>query len=100
MRSVIQDTDVEMPEYSDEGSLDRLLRLLRFEDREILKLRYGLNHYAYHYRFTLEEIGKTFRITRERVRQREVKALNKLRSLILTRGWRDRFGIPDAWSRF
>ena len=49
---------------------------LTTREREILKRRYGLDGYDIH---TLEEIGETFSITRERVRQLEKKTLEKLR---------------------
>lgn len=45
-------------------------------EREIVKLRFGLGD---GYIYTLEEVGKVYRITRERVRQIEAKALRKLR---------------------
>ena len=47
-----------------------MLEELSWRDREIIKLHYGLGDgYAY----TLDEIGKTFAISRERVRQIEVR---------------------------
>jgi RNA polymerase primary sigma factor len=42
----------------------------------VLSLRFGLGHRR---AYTLEEIGRQFRLTRERIRQIELKALNKLR---------------------
>lgn len=54
-----------------------MLNELADREREILKLRYGLDGCEIH---TLEEIGDTFNITRERVRQIEKKTLSKLRS--------------------
>jgi RNA polymerase primary sigma factor len=55
--------------------LDDALGVLNYREREILKLRYGLTDgYAY----TLEEVGKIFSVTRERVRQIESKAVRKL----------------------
>jgi len=53
------------------------LSTLNYREREILKLRYGL---ADGYAYTLEEAGKIFDITRERVRQIEAKAMRKLQS--------------------
>jgi RNA polymerase primary sigma factor len=51
------------------------MRDLNHREREILRLRYGLTDgYAY----TLEEVGKIFSVTRERVRQIESKAVRKL----------------------
>ncbi len=46
------------------------------KEAEILKMRYGVGNDDYAY--TLEEVGKIFNITRERVRQIEAKALKKL----------------------
>jgi RNA polymerase primary sigma factor len=52
-----------------------VLQGLNHREREILRLRYGLTDgYAY----TLEEVGKIFSVTRERVRQIEAKAVRKL----------------------
>jgi RNA polymerase primary sigma factor len=51
------------------------MQALNYREREILRLRYGLTDgYAY----TLEEVGKIFSVTRERVRQIETKAVRKL----------------------
>ena len=47
-------------------------------ERDILKMRFGIGEYAGYCR-TLEEVGRRFQITRERVRQIEAKALRKLR---------------------
>ena len=46
-----------------------------YREREILRLRFGL---ADGYAYTLEEVGKIFSVTRERVRQIETKALRTL----------------------
>jgi RNA polymerase primary sigma factor len=46
-------------------------------EKEIIMLRYGLKDGIMH---TLEEVGKIFGITRERVRQLEIKALEKLKN--------------------
>ncbi|MCL2743131.1 MAG: sigma-70 family RNA polymerase sigma factor [Planctomycetaceae bacterium] len=55
--------------------IDKLLQVLTHREREIIKLRYGLeNGYSY----TLEEVGKIFQVTRERVRQIEQSAVEKL----------------------
>jgi len=57
------------------GRLEEIMQGLNFREREIIRLRYGLTDgYAY----TLEEVGKVFLVTRERVRQIETKALRKL----------------------
>lgn len=54
-----------------------MVNQLEEREKEILKLRCGLDGYEIH---TLEEIGNTLNITRERVRQIEKKTLQKLRS--------------------
>ncbi len=55
--------------------LDSLLKTLTYREREIIRLRYGLTD---GYTYTLEEVGRIFRVTRERVRQIEAKAVKKL----------------------
>ena len=59
-----------------------VLNRLNHREREILRLRYGLTDgYAY----TLEEVGKIFSVTRERVRQIEAKAVRKLQQPVRCR---------------
>lgn len=55
--------------------IDTAMETLNYREREILRLRYGL---ADGYTYTLEEVGKIFQVTRERVRQIESKAVRKL----------------------
>ncbi len=55
--------------------IDSVLKTLTYREREIIKLRYGLGD---GYTYTLEEVGRIFRVTRERVRQIEAKAVRKL----------------------
>ncbi|MEN0109351.1 MAG: sigma-70 family RNA polymerase sigma factor [Planctomycetota bacterium] len=55
--------------------LDDVMEELSYREREIIKLRYGLTD---GYSYTLEEVGKIFSVTRERVRQIESKAVRKL----------------------
>ena len=62
--------------------LDQVLGTLTYREREIIKLRYGLGD---GYTYTLEEVGKIFRVTRERVRQIEAKAVRKLQHPIRSR---------------
>jgi RNA polymerase primary sigma factor len=57
------------------GKIDDLLKTLTFREREIIRLRYGLGD---GYTYTLEEVGRIFKVTRERVRQIEAKAVKKL----------------------
>jgi RNA polymerase primary sigma factor len=55
--------------------IEIVLRSLTYREREIIKLRYGLGD---GYSYTLEETGRIFKVTRERIRQIESKALRKL----------------------
>ncbi len=57
------------------GRINDLLKTLTFREREIIRLRYGLGD---GYTYTLEEVGRIFKVTRERVRQIEAKAVRKL----------------------
>jgi RNA polymerase primary sigma factor len=57
------------------GRIDRVLKSLSYREREIIKLRYGLGD---GYSYTLEEVGHIFKVTRERIRQIEAKAVRKL----------------------
>ncbi len=57
--------------------IEDLLKTLTFREREIIRLRYGLGD---GYTYTLEEVGRIFKVTRERVRQIEAKAVRKLQN--------------------
>ena len=63
---------VEMPSVYYQTNV---LGTLNYREREIIRLRFGL---ADGYSYTLEEVGKIFSVTRERVRQIEAKAVRKL----------------------
>jgi RNA polymerase primary sigma factor len=71
-----------------------VMQTLNHREREILRMRYGLTDgYAY----TLEEVGKIFSVTRERVRQIEAKAVRKLQQPYRCRdllGFLDRGELP------
>ena len=56
--------------------LDEVLKTLNDREEMVLRYRYGLDDGS---QKTLEEVGKIFNVTRERIRQIEVKALRKLR---------------------
>jgi len=77
---LVADTSAERPEHSASNDLlkkeiGKLLKVLTHREREIIKLRFGLeNGYSY----TLEEVGRIFQVSRERVRQIEQKAVEKL----------------------
>lgn len=71
--------------------IENVLQTLTFREREIIKYRYGIGN---GYTYTLEEVGKIFKVTRERVRQIEAKAVRKLQHPIRSRklaGFLDHF---------
>ena len=79
----ITDENVPLPdEVADEAMRKELLRkilgTLSHRERRVLELRYGLD--GEHPR-TLDEVGRTFNVTRERIRQIENQSLKKLRAL-------------------
>jgi len=57
--------------------MKEILDELSPKERKILEMRHGLENGVYH---TLEEVGKEFGVTRERIRQIEAKALEKIRT--------------------
>ncbi len=76
----IEDDSTESPVNSAtqemlKDKIDVVLKTLTYREREIIKLRYGLGD---GYTDTLEEVGRIFKVTRERVRQIEAKAVRKL----------------------
>ncbi len=76
----IEDSSTERPEKAASHELLRqrieaLLKTLTYREREIIRLRYGLGDGC---TYTLEEVGRIFKVTRERVRQIEAKAVRKL----------------------
>lgn len=78
----IEDNDSDNPVRSASNGLlrqkiDDMLKTLTYREREIIRLRYGL---VDGYSYTLEEVGRIFKVTRERVRQIEAKAVKKLQA--------------------
>jgi RNA polymerase primary sigma factor len=76
--------------------IDEVLKTLTYREREIIKLRYGLGD---GYTYTLEEVGRIFKVTRERVRQVEAKAIRKLQHPVRCRrleGFVDQHGAAAA----
>ena len=76
----IEDNELPRPDRAAGNGLLRdkiesLLKTLTYREREIIRLRYGLSD---GYTYTLEEVGRIFKVTRERVRQIEAKAVKKL----------------------
>lgn len=89
-----EDPLYEMNQDSLKARIADVLGALSYREREIIRLRYGL---ADGYTYTLEEVGKIFSVTRERVRQIEAKAVRKLQHPVRSRrlmGFLDRPVLP------
>lgn len=67
----------------DSDLLWKLVGQLSPREQTVLKLRMGYETYP----MTLEEIGDKFGVTRERIRQIEAKALDKLKRILTKHGW-------------
>ncbi|MBN1391655.1 MAG: RNA polymerase sigma factor RpoD [Sedimentisphaerales bacterium] len=83
----IEDDEVDSPVSSAtqemlKERIDMVLKTLSYREREIIKLRYGIGD---GYTYTLEEVGRIFKVTRERVRQVEAKAIRKLQHPVRSR---------------
>jgi RNA polymerase primary sigma factor len=83
----IEDDEVDSPVASAtqemlKERIDSILKTLSYREREIIKLRYGIGD---GYTYTLEEVGRIFKVTRERVRQVEAKAIRKLQHPVRAR---------------
>jgi RNA polymerase primary sigma factor len=83
----IEDDSVESPASTAnqemlKEKIEHVLKTLTYREREIIKLRYGLGD---GYTYTLEEVGRIFKVTRERVRQIEAKAVRKLQHPVRSR---------------
>jgi len=95
----IEDDDVDSPVASAtqemlKERIDIILKTLSYREREIIKLRYGIGD---GYTYTLEEVGRIFKVTRERVRQVEAKAIRKLQHPVRSRkleGFLDHKTVP------
>ena len=87
----IQDENVQVPAEAAaytllREQLDEVLDTLTDRERQVLRLRFGLDDGRAR---TLEEVGREFHVTRERIRQIEAKALRKLRQPSRSRKLRD-----------
>jgi RNA polymerase primary sigma factor len=87
----LTDENVPLPDEAAETTmrketLRRILGTLSHRERRVLELRYGLD--GEHPR-TLDEVGRTFNVTRERIRQIENQSLKKLRALADAHSLRD-----------
>jgi RNA polymerase primary sigma factor len=83
----IEDDSIESPASTAnqemlKDKIEQVLKTLTYREREIIKLRYGLGD---GYTYTLEEVGRIFKVTRERVRQIEAKAVRKLQHPVRSR---------------
>jgi RNA polymerase primary sigma factor len=83
----IEDNEIDSPVASAtqemlKDRIDVVLKTLSYREREIIKLRYGIGD---GYTYTLEEVGRIFKVTRERVRQVEAKAIRKLQHPVRSR---------------
>ncbi len=77
----IEDKNVEAPEQAAltsglTGATDAILNSLTERESKVIRMRFGIGLNTDH---TLEEVGKQFDVTRERIRQIEAKALRKMR---------------------
>ena len=87
----IQDDNVPVPAEAAaqtllKEQLDEVLDTLTEREQKVLRLRFGMNDGRAR---TLEEVGKEFDVTRERIRQIEAKALRKLRNPVRSKRIRD-----------
>ena len=76
-------------------ALQDALENLSYRERRVLELRYGL---AGEHPCTLDEVGRTFNVTRERIRQIENQALKKLQHLREAQKLRDATGIASGYA--
>lgn len=73
--------------------MENVMKTLTYREREIIKLRYGLGDGV---AYTLEETGRIFKVTRERIRQIEAKALRKMQHPTRASKFEEFFLPPSA----
>lgn len=74
----------ELTHSRQQEAVTQILGQLDERERQIIEYRFGLDHAKEP--LTLEEVGSRFGVTKERIRQLEIRALNKLRTLARTEG--------------
>ena len=75
-----------------EEQTELLLKTLTPREEQVIKMRFGVGDGS---EYTLEKVGQHFAVTRERIRQIEIKALHKLRHPSRSRRLRACFGMND-----
>ena len=83
-----ENTNVEETiEYEElKKAVNNMISMLKEREQTVIKMRFGLENFA---RTTLEDIGKLYGVTKECIRQTEMRALNKLKSQILLNCYAD-----------
>jgi RNA polymerase primary sigma factor len=85
-KSVIPSADQELIKHSFREEVDRMLRHLKPREQAVIELRFGLGSEE---PLTLEEVGQRLNLSRERIRQIEERAKQKLRLMARTRHLKD-----------
>jgi RNA polymerase primary sigma factor len=85
-KSVIPPADQELIAHSFREEVERMLRHLKPRERAVIELRFGLGPEEPR---TLEEVGRRLKLSRERIRQIEERAKQKLRLMARTRHLKD-----------
>ena len=85
-KSVIPPADQDLISHSFREEVERMLRHLKPREREVIELRFGLGPEEPR---TLEEVGRRLKLSRERIRQIEERAMQKLRLMARTRHLKD-----------
>jgi RNA polymerase primary sigma factor len=85
-KSVIPPADQDLITHSFRDEVERMLRHLRPRERAVIELRFGLGPEEPR---TLEEVGRRLKLSRERIRQIEEQAKQKLRLMARTRHLKD-----------
>ena len=85
---VIDSPEVEANRQLLQKEISSVLNILTDKERDILEMRHGLKDGVFH---TLEDVGEKFGVTRERIRQIEAKAIERIRDSIESQKLKDFF---------